>query len=176
MINSHPLSIREDEKDWLPVEQLALVEVTSEEPSHPIEGALLPGSETGWRAALPGEQTIRLIFVSPQILRHIRLLFLESEVERLQEFVLRWSADGGQTFHEIVRQQWNFSPHGSTEEIEDYRVELTGVTQLELKLVPDRSKGDARASLAEFRLALPFLSSCSPRDFSFSQLRVVESK
>ena len=50
MINSHPLNTGEDEADWLPIEQIALVEITSEEPSHPIEGALLPGSETGWRA------------------------------------------------------------------------------------------------------------------------------
>ncbi|PYS76638.1 MAG: carbohydrate-binding protein, partial [Acidobacteria bacterium] len=53
----------------------------------------------------------------------------------------------------VVRQQWNFSPHGSTREAEDYRVELNGVTQLELKIVPDRSGGDARASLAQLRLA-----------------------
>ena len=109
MINPHPSNTEEDEVDWLPIEQIALVEVTSEEPSHPIEAALLPGSEAGWSAALPGEQTILLIFDSPQKLKHIRLLFLESKVERFQEFVLRWSPDG-QTFHEIVRQQWNFSP------------------------------------------------------------------
>src|SRR5450432_1878687 len=105
MLNPYPSSTRKDEEDWLPVEQIALVEVTSEELSHPIEAALLPGSETGWRAALPGEQTIRLLFDSPQSLRHLRVSFLEPEVERLQEFVLRWSSDDGQTFHEIVRQQ-----------------------------------------------------------------------
>jgi hypothetical protein len=153
IINPHLSSTREDELNWLPLERIALVEVTSEEPSHPIEDALLPGSETGWRAALPGEQTIRLIFDSPQILKHIRLLFLESEVERLQEFVLRWSPDDGQTFHEIVRQQWNFSPHGSTQEREDYQVELSGVTQVELKIIPEKSGGEACASLAQFRLA-----------------------
>ena len=153
MINPYPSSTREEEAHWLPVVQIALVEVTSEEASHPIEGALLPHSDTGWRAALPGEQTIRVIFDSPQRLKHIRLLFLEGEVERSQEFVLRWSSDGGQTFHEIVRQQWNFSPHGSNQETEDYYIELSGVTQVELKIVPDRSNGDAYASLAEFHFA-----------------------
>src|SRR5450432_2571871 len=128
--------------NWLPLERIASVEVTSEESSYPIEGALLPGSETGWRAALPGEQTIRLIFDSPQPLRHIRLVFLDHEVERSQEFVLRWSSDGGQTFHEIVRQQWNFNLHDSTQETEDYRVELSDVTQVELKIVPDKSGGN----------------------------------
>ncbi|MEO8392797.1 MAG: hypothetical protein ABI700_07375 [Chloroflexota bacterium] len=107
----------------------------------------------GWRAAQPGEQTIRLIFDSPQHLRRIRLLFLEREVERSQEFVLRWSADGGQIFHEIVRQQWNFSRPDAVEENEDYAVELAGVTQLELKIVPDRSRANVHATLAQLRLA-----------------------
>ena len=139
---------------WLPVEELATVEVTSEDPSHPIEHALLRGGadEPGWRAAVPGEQTVRLVFDRPQQLKRVRLLFVERERERSQEFVLRWSPDGGRTFEDIVRQQWNFSPHGSTREAEDYRAELSGVTQLELNIVPDRGGGDARAALAQLRL------------------------
>jgi len=153
IIGTNTPSPAEAGADWLPLEQVAAVEVTSEETSHPIEGALLGDAEAGWRAALPGEQTVRLVFDDSQQLSRVRLLFVEREVERSQEFVLRWSPDGGQTFREVVRQQWNFSPHGSTREAEDYRVELNGVTQLELKIVPDRSGGDARASLAQLRLA-----------------------
>ena len=139
--------------DWLPLDQIAAVEVTSEESSHPIEDALLDRGENGWRAAQSGEQTIRLVFDRPQTIKQIRLRFTEREVERSQEFVLRWSPDDGQTFHEIVRQQWNFNPTNSAEELENYHVDLAGVTQLELKIVPDRSGGDARASLSEMRLA-----------------------
>jgi len=153
IIGTSPPAAMETRPEWLPLEQIASVEVTSEETAHPVEDALLPGAETGWRAVLPGEQTLRLIFDNPQPLKRIRLCFLEHEVERSQEFVLRWSADGGRTFHEIVRQQWNFNPHNSAEEVEDYHVELGSVTQLELKIVPDRSGGDARASLAQLRLA-----------------------
>jgi hypothetical protein len=142
-----------DSATWLPIEQIASVEVTSEDVSYPIENALLPSAETGWRAARPGEQTIRLIFDEPQQLRRIYLVFSETEVERSQEFVLRWSSDDGQTFHDIVRQQWNFSPPGSTQETEDYPVALTGVTQRELKIMPDRSGGNVCASLAQLRLA-----------------------
>ena len=40
-------------------------------------------------------------------------------------------------FREIVRQQWNFSPQGSTSEIEDYGVGLPGVSALELTITPD---------------------------------------
>jgi hypothetical protein len=138
--------------DWLPLDQIAVVEVSTEEPSHPIENALLDGKGTGWRAALPGEQTIRLIFDHPQAIKHIRLSFVEPDVERSQEFVLRWSPDEGKTFHEIVRQQWNFNAQTSAQEIEEYHVDLRGITWLELKIVPDRSGGDACATLAQLRL------------------------
>jgi hypothetical protein len=62
-------------------------------------------------------------------------------VERTQECVLRWSPDSGQTLHEVIRQQWNFSPHGATTQTEDLHVELTGVTLLELSIVPDIGGG-----------------------------------
>jgi hypothetical protein len=87
-----------------------VVEVTSEEKEYPVESALVSGGMRGWRAADSGAQTIRLIFDEPQRLTRISLVFEETETERTQEFVLRWSPDGGRSFREIVRQQWNFSP------------------------------------------------------------------
>ena len=139
--------------EWLNMEGLAEVEITSEDAAHPIDSALLPGRASGWRAAGPGEQKIRLIFAYPQRLRRIWLNFVETRTERTQEYVLRWSPDGGQSFREIVRQQWNFSPHGATNETEDLHVELPAVTVLELSIVPDTSGGNAIASLAQLRLA-----------------------
>ena len=141
------------DQEWLELEPLVEVELTSEDAAHPIESALLPGAESGWRAASPGKQTIRLMFDRPQRLGRIWLLFIEPETARTQEFALRWSPDGGQSFREIVRQQWNFSLPGTTREVEDYHVELSGVTVLELTIVPDQSGGAARASLAQWRLA-----------------------
>jgi hypothetical protein len=141
------------EQEWLDVEQLAQVEVSSEDASHPIESALIPGDDGGWRAAQPGEQTIRLLFDRPQRLSRVWLLFIEADAARTQEFVLRWSPDGGRTFRDIVRQQWNFGPPETIREAEDYRVDLSGVTALELVIVPDKSGGDARASIAQWRLA-----------------------
>ena len=138
---------------WLDVDRTAVVEVTSEEDSYPIESALLGVGDRGWRAANPGTQTIRLIFDEPQKLRRIRLVFEDSENARTQEFVLRWSPDRGHSFREIVRQQWNFSSPGSVREIEDYAVELPEVTVLELIIVPDKSGGSARASVTSLRLA-----------------------
>ena len=141
------------DQDWLNVERLADVEVTSEDPRYPIEAALLPGRGSGWRAAEPGRQTMRLLFTSPQRLRRIWLVFAESTIERTQEYVLRWSSDGGQSFHEIVRQQWNFSPRGATWETEDHRVELSDVAILELSIIPDTSGNLAFASLVQLRIA-----------------------
>ena len=139
--------------DWLDLEPIATVEVTSEDPAHPVEAALREGAGSGWRAAGPGAQTLRLLFDAPQPLRRILLRFEEPARERTQELVLRWSAAEGEPLREIVRQQWTFSPGGSTREVEDYAVELSGVRVLELTIVPDISGGDARASLAEWRLA-----------------------
>ncbi len=139
--------------DWLNMEEIAEVEVTSEDVAHPIESALLPSQASGWRAAEPGQQTIRLLFNHPQQLRRIWMNFLEPGTERTHEYVLRWSPDSGQSFREIVRQQWNFSPQGTTSETEDYRVELPAVTVLELSIIPDISGGTAFASLAQLRLA-----------------------
>ena len=139
--------------EWLNMEGLAEVEITSEDAAHPIESALLPGRASGWRAAAPGKQTIRLLFASPQRLRRIWLNFVEPRTERTQEYVLRWSPDGGQSFREIVRQQWNFTPQGATSETEDHHVDLPAVTVLELSIIPDTSGGNAFASLAQLRLA-----------------------
>ena len=60
---------------------------------------------------------------------------------------------GDATFREIVRQQWTFSPPETISETEEYQVQLSGVTVLELIIVPDISRGTARASLQSLRLS-----------------------
>src|SRR6476660_3176195 len=67
------------EQHWLDVSNAASVEVTSEQPGFPIESALLPGNHGGWRAAVPGSQTIRLIFERPRTVRRILLVFEEPD-------------------------------------------------------------------------------------------------
>lgn len=154
-----PLDTRLDTGEWLDLEELAQVEVTSEDPAYPVEGALLLGRQGGWRAAGPGKQRIRLLFDAPQTLRRIYLHVQEEELERTQEFVLRFAQSGdlpsdppGDLRREIVRQRYTFSPAGARREVEDYEVQLEGVTVLELTLIPDVSGGRARASLAALRL------------------------
>jgi hypothetical protein len=141
------------DEGWLDLDRAAVVEVTSEDKDYPVEAALVSGEMRGWRAGSPGTQTIRLIFDEPQRLIRIALVFEETETERTQEFVLRWSPDSGLSFREIVRQQWNFSPPKTVREIEDYRIDLSGVTVLELVIVPSISRGAARASLKSLRLS-----------------------
>jgi hypothetical protein len=138
--------------NWLDLEALARVEVTSEDAAHPIESALLTVGAIGWRAESPGKQTVRLLFDAPQRLRRIRLLFREEREARTQEFVLRWSPTTEGVWRDVVRQQYHFSPSGATEEIEEYQVELEDVAALELTIIPSLS-GGSYASLAQLRLA-----------------------
>ena len=142
------------QQSWLDLERLARVEVTSEEETHPIEAALrdTAGNEEGWRAARPGRQTIRLVFDEPQQISHIRVLFLERERERTQEFTLRWQPAGSPSYREIVRQQYNFSPSHAAAESEEYAVEFHEVRAIELNITPDIGGGSACASLAQLRL------------------------
>jgi hypothetical protein len=93
-----------------------------------------------------------LSFDAPQHIRRIFLHFIERGTERVQEFVLRYSSES-QTDREIVCQQWAFSPTGSTQEIEDYAVQLEAVTKLELVIDPDRGHGHCLATLNALRLA-----------------------
>ncbi|MFW5443382.1 MAG: carbohydrate-binding protein [Methylococcaceae bacterium] len=140
-------------QDWLNLDELVEVEVTSEDANYPIESALLAGRNSGWRAAEQGEQLIRLVFVNPQSLQRIWLHFSETQIERTQEYVLRCSSDGGKSFQEIARQQWNFSPEGANSEIEEHHADLQEVSILELSIIPDISGGSAVATLEQLRLA-----------------------
>jgi hypothetical protein len=141
------------DEGWLDLDRKTVAEVTSEEKEYPVEAALVAGEMRGWCAADSGAQTIRLVFDQPQRLKRIALVFEETKTERTQEFVLQWSPDGGSSFREIVRRQWNFSPPDTIREVEDCEVHLSGVTVLELVIVPDISRGSARASLKSLRMS-----------------------
>ena len=141
------------DEPWIDLDRAARVHITSEADDFPIESALLPDDGAGWQAAEPGPQTLRIDFDEPQKITRIRITFTSAGQARTQEFALRWSADGGASYHDVVRQQFNFSPPSATQEEENYRVDLVGVTDLELTIVPDISGGGAYASLKELRLS-----------------------
>ena len=138
--------------EWLDVTRLGRVEVSSEDEAHPIARAFSSTGE-GWRAAAPGEQVIRIAFRRPVTLHRIRVVFDEPSRDRTQEFTLGWSSHRGETHRQIVRQQFNFSRSGATREVEEYQVDLQDATAVELRIIPDIQRGDAVASLAEFRVA-----------------------
>lgn len=140
---------------WRDLERIARVEITSEDTLFPIEHALGKTPTTGWRAANTGPQVIRLHFDEPLTIRRIQLHFVDRAAERSQEFVLR--AGEGSQLRDVVRQQYTFSPHGATEELEDLQVELDHISTLELHIDPDRSHDPAQsqhyASLQSLKLA-----------------------
>jgi hypothetical protein len=140
---------------WRDLERIARVEISSEDAAFPIEQALGKKETTGWRAAETGPQLIRLQFDEPLNIKRLRLHFVDKTTERSQEFAV--FAGSGHELKEVVRQQWTFSPYGSTEEVEDYALNLSGITTLELKIDPDRSHdpkmSQAYASLQSLKLA-----------------------
>ncbi|MCC9138139.1 hypothetical protein ACFSKU_00585 [Pontibacter silvestris] len=141
------------QQSWLDLEHLAQIEFTSEAKAHPIESALVSNNGAGWIAAQPGEQTIRIVFDEPHQIRRIQLVFHEKEVERTQEFLLRWLPAGDQSYQKIVRQQYTFSPPHTVEELEEYAVKINAVSIIELIIVPDVSGREVYASLTQFRLS-----------------------
>ena len=140
---------------WRDLERIARVEISSEDEQFPIEQALGKKATTGWRAAETGPQLIRLHFDEPLNIKRLRLHFVDKTAERSQEFAV--FAGSGDKLNEVVRQQWSFSPNGSTEEIEEYTVNLSGITMLELRIDPDRSHDPKQcqnyASLQSLKLA-----------------------
>lgn len=139
---------------WRSLDGIAGVQASSEDAAHPISGPLATPPEGEWRAAEPGEQWVRLVFAAPQAIERVGLVFRETERARTQEFTLRWWTDAEPSPRQALRQQFNFSPGGATEQVEEYTLNLTAVAGLELRIVPDITRGsDAVASLAQLRVA-----------------------
>ena len=150
--NSSMVSSPSAGTDWIDLLSLANAELSSEDPAFPFENALEPGETKGFRAGLPGPQSIRLIFDQHQRIRKIRLEFEEKTLSRSQEFALSVThADGSR--QEIIRQQWSFSPSGSTTEIEEYTVQLDNVLSLELTVDPGRHDKNVFVTLQTLRIA-----------------------
>jgi len=136
-----------EEKD---IAALATVLVTSETAEHPIDHAFDPRRGPGgsrWRAAELGEQVLILAFDTPQTIRRVSLEVEETEVSRTQELAVSVSSDGGQTYRELRRQEYTFSPPGTTFEREDWALTVEGITHLQLRIKPDKGGKPYRATL-----------------------------
>ncbi|HJY84311.1 MAG TPA: hypothetical protein VKK81_24905 [Candidatus Binatia bacterium] len=146
-----PTSLRE-EKD---IVALATVLVTSESADHPIDNVFDtwrgPGGSR-WVAAEPGEQVLILAFDATQTIRRVSLEVEELKVSRTQELELSVSSDGGQTYRELRRQEYTFSPPGTTFEREDWAVTAEGITHLQLRIKPDKGGKPCRATLTSLAI------------------------
>ena len=136
---------------WFGIDAVAGIGVTSETEGAPVESVFDSSSQTGWRAGTSGLQVIRITFGEPKTIRRIQLEFTESRLERTQEFTLHATSVRGERT-EVIRQQWTFSPQGSTQEVEDYRLSLNNISIVELTINPDLNHGDAHASLIHLRI------------------------
>jgi hypothetical protein len=138
---------RPGEKD---IAAIATVFVTSETAEHPIDHAFDhhrgPGGSR-WLAAEPGEQVLILVFDTPQAMAKLILEVEELEVSRTQELSVAVSCDGGQTYRELLRQEYTFSPPGTTFEHEEWTIAAAGVTHVQLVIKPDKGQTLCRATL-----------------------------
>ena len=140
----------------LDVEALATVVVSSEAPGSPVENAFDgrrgPGA-TRWVAGESGVQTLTLEFDAPQLVRQVLLEVEEREVGRTQDVVLSISVDGGKSFRELLRQEFNFSPPATSFEREEWTLHSEPLSHLRLRILPDKGGGDyGRASITTLAL------------------------
>jgi hypothetical protein len=140
----------------IPVLSVATVHVTSEASGHPMahmfDNSRGPGG-TQWIAAIPREQTISVAFHHAVTIRRITLEVEEREVARTQEVHVAVSNDGGATYRDLQRQEFNFSPDGSTWQCEDWVVAEDDVTHLNFSVKPDKRRIDCFAKVTSLVLA-----------------------
>jgi hypothetical protein len=60
---------------------------------------------------------------------------------------------GGERHREVLRQQFNFSPNGAREAVEEYALQLEDVSTIQLQIVPSIDGRPAVARVSELRVA-----------------------
>jgi hypothetical protein len=143
------------EPSGIVVAEVAEVFVTSEAPEHPVDhifDARRGQGGTRWMAAVPGDQTLILAFEPPQSMRKIVLEVEESGVDRTQEVTIALSQDGGQTYRELLRQEYTFSPSGTTFEREDWVIHAADITHLRIWIRPDKGGKPTFATITSLRI------------------------
>ena len=138
---------------WLDLDRAASVEVTSEDKEYPVECALVADETRGWRAADSGTQTIRLIFDEHK----------DSHASRSSSRKPRLSVPKSSSCDGLgmagARFETSCASSGISARLIPYvrsrniRLNSPNVTVLELVIVPDISRGSARASRKSLRLS-----------------------
>jgi hypothetical protein len=147
-----PERVRSTELD---LASLATIRYSSEDLAHPVEHLVDGSSGRGaphWVSARSDvTEQIVLEFDEPQHISHVEFEAEESALERTQEVAAEYSLDGGATYRREFVQEYTFSPSGATYQCESLAVELRGVTQLRLTVVPNKG-GSGKATLTSLRL------------------------
>ena len=76
----------------------------------------------------------------------------ELYASRTQVLTLSLSQDDGRTYREILRQEFNFSPPGTTFERERWSVVAARVTHLRVAILPDKGGALYRATLTSLEI------------------------
>ena len=133
----------------------ATIAYSSEDPAHPV-GHMLDGRcgprATRWISARPDTvEHIVVEFDRPQAISRLVYEVEEAMRQRTQEVRVEVSEDGGQSYRQILVQEYNFSPRGATYQREEQRFNLPQVTYLRLTIVPNKS-GSGTVTLTRLRL------------------------
>ena len=146
---------RSVETDTLDIPSLATVLVTSEVPDHPVDHLFDdsggPGG-TRWVAGSAGEQALVLAFDAPQTIRGVAIEVEEPGATRTNVLTVSLSDDGGRTYRERVRQEFTFSPPGTTFEREEWTMPADRVTHVRVVVQPDKGHGTHRATLTSLAI------------------------
>jgi hypothetical protein len=139
----------------LDIGRLALFAYSCEDPEHPLEH-LIDGrcgrGGTRWASARSNvTERIVLQFDHPQRISRLVYEVEESSQERTQEVRVEVSSDHGRSYRQVLVQDYTFSPHGATFQHEDLRLDLSGLTDLSLTIVPNKG-GSGVATLTSLRL------------------------
>jgi hypothetical protein len=118
-----------DDIQWLDPDVVAEVTLV-------CDGRRTARSRGVWSSDSPGEQMIEMRFHEPMSVSLLRIICSEPQQSRTQEMTVWASLHRGEQHREVVRQQFNFSPYGATEEIEQFVVELDDVSAIQLRIVP----------------------------------------
>jgi hypothetical protein len=149
-ILSNPSATGAPRADVKDIPALATVFVTSEAPAHPVDylfdASGGPGG-TRWMAGADGEQTVVLAFDAPQTIRAIGIEAEEPSATRTNVLIVSLSGDGGRTYQERIRQEFNFSQPGTTFEREEWAVPAERITHVRVVIQPDKGHAPHRATL-----------------------------
>lgn len=131
---------------WLDLDVLADVTIMA-------GGTRVARSPGSWSRDCPGEQMIVIRFRHPTTVSRLRLVVCEIERSCTQTLAIWASSHRGERHREVLRQQFDFSPSGAREHVEEFAVQLEDVTVLQVRIVPSTDGPRAVARLSELHVA-----------------------